>query len=54
MYVTATSPYIFMLILLIRNAMLPGARDGVEFYLRPNMTKLGEMQVKPDPPVLPS
>ena len=42
---TATSPYIFMLILLIRNSLLDGAADGVEFYLNPNMTKLGEMQV---------
>ena len=45
MYVTATSPYIFMLILLIRNSLLDGAGDGVDFYLNPNMTKLGEMQV---------
>ena len=43
---TATSPYIFMLILLIRNSLLDGAGDGVEFYLSPNMTKLGEMQVR--------
>ena len=42
---TATSPYIFMLILLIRNSLLDGARDGVEFYLSPNITKLGEMEV---------
>ncbi|KAL8576383.1 hypothetical protein ACOMHN_048950 [Nucella lapillus] len=45
MYVTATSPYIFMLILLIRNSLLDGAGDGVEFYLKPNMTKLTEMEV---------
>nr|KAG5690002.1 hypothetical protein BaRGS_007304 [Batillaria attramentaria] len=45
MYVTATSPYIFMLILLIRNSLLDGAGDGVKFYLSPNITKLGEMQV---------
>jgi SNF family Na+-dependent transporter len=45
MYVTATSPYIFMIILIIRNSLLPGARDGVEFYLKPNLTKLSEMQV---------
>ncbi|XP_025088321.1 sodium- and chloride-dependent taurine transporter-like [Pomacea canaliculata] len=45
MYVTATSPYVFMLILLVRNSMLDGASDGVKFYLTPNITKLGEMQV---------
>lgn len=44
MYVTATSPYVFMLILLVRNSMLDGASDGVKFYLTPNITKLGEMQ----------
>ncbi|RUS84339.1 hypothetical protein EGW08_007871 [Elysia chlorotica] len=45
MYVTATSPYIFMLILLIRNATLDGAADGVEFYLKTNLTKLKETEV---------
>ncbi|KAK3099818.1 hypothetical protein FSP39_010251 [Pinctada imbricata] len=45
MYITATSPYLFMLALLIRNSILPGARDGVEFYLKPNLTKLADMEV---------
>ncbi|XP_059150816.1 sodium- and chloride-dependent taurine transporter-like isoform X2 [Physella acuta] len=45
MYVTATSPYLFMVILLVRNSMLDGAADGVEFYLKPNLTKLGETTV---------
>ncbi|KAK2165877.1 hypothetical protein NP493_1343g00036 [Ridgeia piscesae] len=45
MYFTATSPYIFMLILLIRGAMLPGAGNGIKFYLTPNMTKLQNMEV---------
>ncbi|XP_046331790.1 sodium- and chloride-dependent GABA transporter 2-like [Haliotis rufescens] len=45
MYVTATSPYIFMLCLLIRNALLDGAYDGVIFYLRPNISKLADIQV---------
>ena len=45
MYVTATSPYIFMLILLIRNSLLDGARGGVEFYLKPNFTKMADMEV---------
>ena len=45
MYITATSPYIFMLILCIRSAFLDGARDGVEFYVKPDMKKLGEIDV---------
>ncbi|XP_033744015.1 sodium- and chloride-dependent GABA transporter 2-like [Pecten maximus] len=45
MYVTATSPYLFMTALLIRNSLLEGAIDGVEFYLKPNITKLSEIEV---------
>ncbi|CAL1527682.1 unnamed protein product, partial [Lymnaea stagnalis] len=45
MYVTATSPYIFMIILLVRNSQLDGAMDGIGFYLTPNITKLGEASV---------
>ncbi|KAJ8298201.1 hypothetical protein KUTeg_024732 [Tegillarca granosa] len=45
MYVTATSPYLFMLALLIRNSLLPGAGDGVLFYLKPDLAKLSDMEV---------
>lgn len=45
MYVTATSPYIFMMVLLIRNAMLEGAKEGITFYLKPNLEKLNDTQV---------
>ena len=45
MYVTATLPYLFMIILLIRNCLLTGAGMGIEFYLTPNATKLADMQV---------
>ena len=45
MYVTATSPYIFMLILLIRSAFLTGAREGVEFYLEPKLDLINDMTV---------
>lgn len=43
---TATSPYLFMAALLIRNSVLPGARDGVIFYLKPDLSKLGDMEVE--------
>lgn len=39
-WVTATLPYVVLLILLIRGATLPGAWRGVVFYLRPDWGKL--------------
>lgn len=45
MYVTATSPYIFMLILMIRGALLPGAVEGLKYYFIPNFSRLLDMQV---------
>ncbi|XP_061163730.1 sodium- and chloride-dependent taurine transporter-like isoform X2 [Saccostrea echinata] len=45
MYVTATSPYLFMAALLIRNSLLPGAREGVIFYLKPDLAKLADLEV---------
>jgi hypothetical protein len=46
-YVTAVLPYILLTVLLVRGATLPGSLDGVIFYIRPDFTKLGSMQVKP-------
>ncbi|XP_056139102.1 sodium-dependent serotonin transporter-like [Lampris incognitus] len=39
-WVTATFPYLVLLVLLIRGATLPGAWRGVVFYLKPNWEKL--------------
>uniref|UniRef100_A0A8C2JVR9 Solute carrier family 6 member 4a n=1 Tax=Cyprinus carpio TaxID=7962 RepID=A0A8C2JVR9_CYPCA len=39
-WVTATFPYLVLLILLIRGATLPGAWRGVVFYLKPDWGKL--------------
>ena len=45
-YFTATFPYVVLTILLIRGVTLPGAYDGLSFYLlQPNMTKLANAQV---------
>lgn len=45
MYVTATSPYIFMLVLLIRNCLLEGAGTGVIYYLKPDFSKMNNIDV---------
>lgn len=45
MYFTATSPYLLMLILLIRGVTLEGAAEGLKFYLLPDWSKLQEAQV---------
>ncbi|XP_036380340.1 sodium-dependent serotonin transporter-like [Megalops cyprinoides] len=39
-WVTATFPYLVLLVLLIRGATLPGAWKGVLFYLKPDWKKL--------------
>ncbi|XP_068507552.1 sodium- and chloride-dependent GABA transporter 2-like isoform X3 [Syngnathus scovelli] len=44
-YFTATFPYVMLLILLIRGLTLPGARQGVEFYLLPELSRLIDPQV---------
>ncbi|XP_025753815.1 sodium- and chloride-dependent GABA transporter 2 isoform X2 [Oreochromis niloticus] len=44
-YVTATFPYVMLLILLIRGLSLPGALEGVMFYLLPEPSRLMDPQV---------
>ncbi|XP_061639302.1 sodium- and chloride-dependent creatine transporter 1-like isoform X2 [Phyllopteryx taeniolatus] len=44
-YFTATFPYVMLLVLLIRGLTLPGARQGVEFYLLPELSRLTDSQV---------
>ena len=46
MYITATSPYILMLILLVRGLTLDGASDGIRFYLEPSAEKLRDQNVR--------
>ncbi|KAL9950962.1 hypothetical protein ACROYT_G043544 [Oculina patagonica] len=44
-YFTAIFPYIVLLALLVRGATLPGAVNGIVFYLKPDFNKLLEPQV---------
>lgn len=59
-WVTATFPYLVLLVLLIRGATLPGAWRGVVFYLKPDWEKLlsttvsvqsGRVHSAPPPPL---
>ncbi|KAM6948764.1 sodium- and chloride-dependent GABA transporter 2-like [Aplochiton taeniatus] len=44
-YFTATFPYVMLLVLLVRGLTLPGAIDGIRFYLYPNPARLTDPQV---------
>lgn len=45
-YVTAVFPYIMLAILLIRGLTLPGAWQGVVFYLYPDPSRLADVTVR--------
>ncbi|XP_068456295.1 sodium- and chloride-dependent GABA transporter 2-like [Clinocottus analis] len=44
-YFTATFPYVMLIVLLIRGLTLPGAANGIKFYLSPNLTRLTDPQI---------
>ncbi|XP_072769451.1 sodium- and chloride-dependent creatine transporter 1-like isoform X3 [Nerophis lumbriciformis] len=44
-YFTALFPYVVLVILLAHAVTLPGASNGIIYYLKPNWSKLGEAQV---------
>ena len=45
---TATFPYLVLLILVIFGATLEGAKDGIDFYIKPNITLLNNGKVWAD------
>ncbi|XP_024921616.1 sodium- and chloride-dependent GABA transporter 3-like [Cynoglossus semilaevis] len=44
-YFTATFPFITLLVLLVRGVTLPGAMDGIIYYLYPDISRLSDPQV---------
>ncbi|XP_044075310.1 sodium- and chloride-dependent GABA transporter 3-like isoform X2 [Siniperca chuatsi] len=44
-YFTATFPYVMLLVLLIRGLTLPGAWEGIYFYLYPDLKHLANLEV---------
>ncbi|XP_045908924.1 sodium- and chloride-dependent GABA transporter 3-like isoform X4 [Micropterus dolomieu] len=44
-YFTATFPYVMLLILLIRGLTLPGAWEGIYYYLYPDLNRLANLEV---------
>jgi len=47
-YVTATFPYLVLIILLVRGVTLDGYKDGVDFYITPTIDKLNNAKVWKD------
>ena len=47
-WITALAPYFLLSILLIRGLMLPGAIDGIHFYLVPDLSALSKTEVWTD------
>ncbi|TRY55050.1 hypothetical protein DNTS_020780 [Danionella cerebrum] len=43
-YFTATFPYLMLIVLLVRGLTLPGAMNGITFYLYPDPTRLKDPQ----------
>lgn len=45
-YFTALFPYVMLAILLVRGLTLPGALQGVIYYLYPDISRLADLQVR--------
>ena len=46
-YFTALFPYVMLAVLLVRGLTLPGALQGVIYYLYPDVSRLMDLEVRP-------
>ena len=44
-YFTATFPYVVLFILFVRGVTLPGAGEGIKYYLVPDFSKMATVKV---------
>uniref|UniRef100_A0A667Y5L7 Transporter n=1 Tax=Myripristis murdjan TaxID=586833 RepID=A0A667Y5L7_9TELE len=44
-YITATFPFVMLIVLLVRGVTLPGATEGIKFYLYPDVARLKDPEV---------
>uniref|UniRef100_A0A674N1H8 Solute carrier family 6 member 6 n=1 Tax=Takifugu rubripes TaxID=31033 RepID=A0A674N1H8_TAKRU len=44
-YITATFPFVMLTVLLVRGVTLPGAYEGIKFYLYPDLSRLKDPEV---------
>lgn len=45
-YITATFPFVMLTVLLVRGVTLPGAYEGIKFYLYPDLSRLKDPEVQ--------
>lgn len=47
-YFTASFPYLLLVIILMRGVTLPGAAEGLKYYLTPDISRLADPDVRTD------